>query len=328
VFVGALKRGLQSALTVVSLFLILFIALSAFFVNTSPSIDSRNILYELITDRSLPFFAVILINILVLAAGVFLVSAFTIRHEIVERQNYVPAFLYLFFSGLLLSKDIAHPAVIANIFVLLSLNSLVDTYRQENTLSKLFNAALYCSLAFFFYLNYSILILLFFISLIMLRPFSWREWMISVMGFFAPLFIYACLGYLLNFDFMALFKDMVGLFTFFQKPLLSEYFYPLFAAIVILLLLTVLKHFSQGLGSKIKTQKGMGIVYWFLLLSCIDFFSQNNDLYFPLAASVIPLSILFGDYFYNIKQLKIANTLFFILIATGSLLILMRLGVI
>jgi hypothetical protein len=162
----------------------------------------------------------------------------------------------------------------------------------------------------------------------MLRSFSWREWIISLMGFTAPLFIYACLGYLLNFDFSSLFKNIIGLFSFFQKPLLSEYFYPLLITLIILIILTILKHLSQGLGSKIKTQKGLGIIYWFLLLSLVNFFAQRNYHYFPLVGSIIPLSILFSDYFYNIKQLKIANTLFFILLAAGSLLIFMKLGVI
>jgi hypothetical protein len=328
VFVGPLKHGLQSALTIVSLFFILFIVLSPFVVTPSFSTDSRHILYNVISRSDLSFPVVLTINSLVLLLGAFLISVFTIRNEIVEKTNYIPAFLYIFFSALTMSKGWLHPSLFANIFLLLSLNTLTDTYREDNALSRIFNAAIYCCIAFFFYLNYSILILLFFISLVMLRSFSWREWIISLMGFMAPLFIYACLGYLLNFDYIDLFKNILGLFSFFQKPLLSEYFYPLFITLIILILLTILKHFTQGLGSKIKTQKGLGIIYWFLLLSFINFFSQRNYHYFPLVASIIPLSILFSDYFYNIKQLKIANTLFFLLLAAGSLLIFMKLGII
>jgi hypothetical protein len=162
----------------------------------------------------------------------------------------------------------------------------------------------------------------------MLRAFNWREWMVSLMGFAAPLFIYSCLGYLLNFNFTSLLKNMIGLFTYFQKPLISEFFYPLFGTLVILVLLMIFKHASQGLGSKIKTQKGLGILYWFLLLSFINFFSQKNDYYFPLLASIIPLSILLSDYFFHIRQLKIANTLFFLLLACGSILVFMKLGMI
>ncbi len=72
----------------------------------------------------------------------------------------------------------------------------------------------------------------------------------------------------------------------------------------------------------------MNLVYWFMGLSVINFFSKDNSPFFPVIASAIPLSILLGDYFFNIKQLKIANTLFFFLLATGAVLFLMRFNVI
>jgi hypothetical protein len=96
---------------------------------------------------------------------------------------------------------------------------------------------------------------------------------------------------------------------------------------VILIIAGAIKHFGRGLGSRIKTQKTLGLMYWFLVLSFVNFFSNNNNSYFPLIASVIPVSILLGDYFYNIRQLKISNTLFFLLLASGALLFLMKLNI-
>ncbi len=180
----------------------------------------------------------------------------------------------------------------------------------------------------FFYINYAFFVFLFFIALIVLRPFNWREWLVGLLGLIAPVFIYCCLGYLLNYNFFEFFNHLGGLFYYFQKPIISEYFYPLFGCLILLLVLGLFKHFANGLGSKIKTQKNFGIIYWLMFLSLINFISKNNNFYFPLfplIASIIPISILLSDYFYNIKQLKIANTLFFLLLASGSFLFLSEL---
>ena len=180
----------------------------------------------------------------------------------------------------------------------------------------------------FFYINYAFFIIFFFIVLLILRPFSWREWLVGITGLIAPVFIYFCIGYLINIPYTDFFTYLSNLFTNFQKPLLSEYFYPLFLCLLLLILFGIGKHFTNGLGGKIKTQKNLGLMYWLLLLSLINFFSKNNNSYFPLIASIIPISVLLSDYFYNIKQLKISNTLFFLLLASGALLFLMNLNLI
>ncbi len=326
--VGPLKKGLKGALPTIILFFALVISSTLFSVTTYSSIDSRNILYSLLQKNVHSQIVIYLINILCLSLGALLISIFTIKHEIVEKQNYLPAFLYLFFNSLILTKDLVHPSVISNIFILLALNALIDTYRMEYALSKIFNAAFYTCIAMFFYLNYAFFIALFFITLIILRSFSWRELIIGIIGLMAPVFIYMSIGYLANFNSSDFFNNLTELILFFQKPLMSEYYYPVLICMVILLLLTIAKHLSAGLGSKIKTQKTMGLIYWFLLFSVVNFFAKNNNFYFPTIASIIPISVLFGDYFYNIRQLKVANTLFFFLLAGGSLLILMHLNVI
>lgn len=326
--IGVLKKGLTTALPVIILFFIAFITFSLFSTTDSKSDYYNHILYQPLQSNLKSIVAITLINTLFLGLGAVLISVYTIRQEVVEKLNYVPSFLYVFFGAITLNHSLLHPSLIANIFILLSLISVTDTYREEHVLSKLFNGALFTALATFFYLNYFFFVPFYFIALLILRPFNWREWFVTLLGLLAPVFIYFCIGYLINIPFTNYLSYILNLLTNFQKPLLSEYFYPLFLYLLILILLGAGKHFSRGLGGKIKTQKNLGLMYWLLLLSLINFFSKNNNSYFPLIASIIPMSVLLSDYFYNIKQLKISNTLLFLLLASGALLFLMNLNLI
>lgn len=326
--VGTLKKGLKGALPVLITFFVIFISFSLFSVKPSLSDDSANILYNLLKQSCTGKIQINLINFLALGLGAFLISVYTIKQEVVEKQNYIPAFLYVFLSSITLNSNLIHPSLVANIFILIALIYITDTYREVYVQSQIFNSAFFISLSMFFYINYAFFVFIFFICLVILRPFNWREWLIGVLGLIAPVFIYGCVGYLINYNYYDFFTHLGGLFYYFQKPLISEYFYPLMACLLILLILGAIKHFGKGLGSKIKTQKNMGIIYWLMVLSGINFISKNNNYYFPLIASVIPISILLSDYFYKIKQLKIANTLFFLLLASGSFLFLMNLNII
>lgn len=326
--IGVLKKGLTRALPVIILFFVLFITLSLFSTTYLQSVDYNNILYSLLQKNITGTFSITLVNLIFFGIGAVLISVYTIRQEVVEKTNYIPSFLYVFFGAITLNNTLLHPSLIANVFILLSLISITDTYREEYVLSKLFNGALFTALATFFYINYAFFILFYFIALLILRAFNWREWFVAVLGLMAPIFVYCCIAYLINIPFADFFTYIFNLFTNFQRPLLSEYFYPLFFCLLILLLLGAGKHFTRGLGGKIKTQKNLGLMYWLLLLSLVNFFSKNNSSYFPLVASVIPISVLMSDYFYNIKQLKVSNTLLFLLLASGALLFLMNLNLI
>lgn len=326
--VGTLKKGLKGALPILIIFFIGFFTIALFSSKTSLSDNYINIFYNYLIKNCNQVVIINAINFFVLCIGAILISVFTIRQEVVDKSNYIPAFLYLFFGGIILDNQLIHPSFIANIFILSALIYITETYREEYAVPMLFNSAFFTSLAMFFYMNYAFFVFLFFICLVVLRPFNWREWVVGMLGLIAPIFIYACISYLTNNNYNDFFTNLRNLFYYFQKPLISEYFYPLLFLLLILVFLTIGKHLTKGLGSKIKTQKNLGIIYWFLLLSLVNFFSRNNNYYFPLIASVIPISILLSDYFYNIKQLKVANTLFFLLLAASSFLFLMKLSVI
>lgn len=324
--VGTLKKGLKGALPLIIIYFLVASALNFLITTNSQSDNYESVFYTLLLSNVSSTLAVSLVNLSSLAVGAVLISILAIREEMVEKTNYIPGFLYLLFGSIELGSALIHPSLIANVFILLALIYLIETYREDNVLPMIFKAAFFISLATFFYINYAFYAFLLIICLLVLRPFNWREWTIGFMGLSTPLLIYSSVGYLANYNFHDYLNNLGSLLTNFRKPVISEFFYPLFIVLIILLLLTASKHATRGLGSRIKTQKNLGLMYWLMLLSVINFFAKDNSYYFPLIASIIPISILLSDYFYNIKQLKVANTLFFLLIASSFLLLLMKMN--
>lgn len=324
--VGTLKKGLKGALPVIIIYFLICLVISLFIPSNSESANYNSVFYILLQAALSSKISIVIINLFCLALGAVLISILSIREEMVEKTNYIPGFLYLLFASIELEPALIHPSLIANVFILLALIYLIETYREENVLPMIFKAAFFISLATFFYINYAFYSFLLIICLLILRPFNWREWIIGLMGLSTPVLIYTAIGYLANFNFHDYFDSLGALISNFRQPLISEFFYPLFVVLILLLLLTVGKHTTRGLGSRIKTQKNLGLMYWLLFLSVINFFAKDNSYYFPLIASVIPISILLSDYFYNIKQLKVANTLFFLLVAANCLILVMKLN--
>ncbi len=157
-----------------------------------------------------------------------------------------------------------------------------------------------------------------FISLIILRSFNWREWMVLLLGLITPLYIYLSICYLTSEDYFAVFSMMREATSSIQKPIVSEYYFGFIFIVVLSFGFAFIRYLSKGFGSKVKTQKTKYVLLWMLLFCIIIMlFEQISDMI--LLPCIIPLSIFIGDYLAEIKQLKIANTLLIIILGAFTI---------
>lgn len=327
--VGPLKNNIQ--LSVILLFIIcigLWINTIVFSSSYLPDAAyDEHILYYFIFSTKLSFMATQIIACVVILIGAFFLNFISIQQEITSKTNFLPSFFYILFAFSATAKNSLEPILVANIFVLASFYFLINSYRREEALTEFFNAGFSMALASFFYIDYIIIFPVLFISLLILRAFNWREWLVAFIGLLVPLFIYMCTCYLTNvniFNFYEMMKDAIYQI---QLPVITE-FYIAFLLISILLLIFALFHyFGKGFGAKVKTQKTKFIMLW-LLGFCVlmVFFEQLPDM--VLLSSIIPLSILLGDYISEIKQLKIANTLLVLFMGAFVIIYFYSLGII
>jgi hypothetical protein len=227
VFAGLLNKGMRGSLVL----LIAVFLLSAILVYLSPvtlEVDHYpNLFYNYFTRYISSKLAITGINFFFIAIDVVLISLIAVNQEIVEKQNYFPVFLYLMLAVAAVNPFQVTPQIFTNVFVFFSIYKLLDTYRQENVLKQVFEAAFWLSVSSFITISSIICFPLFFIILLILRSFHWREWVIALLGFFLPLFIYECMAYLSDFNQWYFFNATELYFNSLKLPSFSEYNLPL-----------------------------------------------------------------------------------------------------
>lgn len=321
-FAGALNKGFSKALPVLGIWLLLAFLASFFSVKELEDSYYPNIFYNYLTQQIKSRALVVCINFASILIGSLIVLRITLNQEIVEKANLFPAWLYLTLGIAAVQPHQISTQAITNVFVLFSLHRLLGTYREEKVLDALFSSAFWLSFSAFVAVYSIICFPLFFIALIIMRPFSLKEWIMSILGFMAPVFLYECIAYLSDFN-QWYFVDAVVMFIdYLKKPFLSEYYLPLIILLVVLLLLSFISGLVRGFGNTVKKQKSKSILIWYLVLASIGFFSGGATASRIILTFAPPLCFFVGDFIFNIRQEKVTNTIIVLLIASVLLIYL------
>jgi len=314
VFAGALNKGFRGAIpSLIGLFLVGAV-FSFFSVKGVESNNYPNLFYNYFAQKIESRFLIILLNYLFIAIGILLIILIGVNQEIVEKQNYFPVFIYLLLCISSVQPDQITPQVFTNVFVLFSIYKLLDTYRKDAVLNQIFEAAFFISLSAFISISSIISFPLFFIVLIILRPFYWREWVVAILGFIAPVFLYESLAYLSDFNRWYFIKATASFFESPKLPSFSEYYLPFLLLLLLLLIISVVSGFVTGFGNTVKKQRSKSILLWYLFLACFGFFSGGANSSGVILSYALPLSFFIGDFLYSIKQIKITNTILTLLL--------------
>lgn len=255
------------------------------------------------------------INLLATIGGAYLLSFLCLRQEITEKQNLIPAFIYLVLCGCLNADRVLHPLLIGNLFVIGGLYLMFSTYREDRSLSQIFDAGLLFSLAILFYQPLIVFIPVSFAAILILRSFRLKEWLLLICGMLLPMLLFSCILYLIN-------KPQSLLFDFLKSTTVKFHWiepgtgsFLIHSIGVLLLLLGVYNSMYNSGNFKIKSQKTKNLFIWFTLLGVSGLFFTNEYSFFKGALIMIPFSIYVGDYLGNIRKSALREFLTFLLIA-------------
>jgi hypothetical protein len=119
-------------------------------------------------------------------------------NDLTERKTQLPGLcLVLAFSWSPYIIQYSH-ILMALLFLLFTIRRLMFIYRQTTVYRELFDAGIFLALASLFYLPFVAFFVALWITVLVLRPFNWREILMPLAGFVTIAFIFVSLNYLFN----------------------------------------------------------------------------------------------------------------------------------
>lgn len=312
-FAGALNKGIRGGIAFLTAFFLLSLIASYFAPTGIESNNYPNLFYNFFANKIDSKLAIVLLNYTFIALGALIISLIAVKQEVVEKQNYFPVFIYLALSIACINPTQLTPQAFTNVFVLYATYKLLDTYREEDVLNQIFIAAFWLCVSSFITISSIISFPLFFITLLILRPFYWREWLVALLGFAAPIFLYESVAYLSDFNQWYFVKAAQLYFEFLRLPSFSEYYLPLSVLLFVLFVISITSGLVSGFGNTVKKQRTKSILLWFAFLSCLGFFSGGSNSSSIILTYALPLCFFIGDFLYGLKQIKITNTILVLL---------------
>lgn len=228
----------------------------------------------------------------------FLLVNFNTVVFFINERTFLPAMIFILFSGFIPQNQILNPVLPAAVFLMLALNRIMDGYRKPDVAYNFFDAALLISTGSLFYANliwFGVLVL---IGIALLRTGSLIEIFISVLGLVTP--------YLITFGFYYVIgNDLRELVTVTEKNLLSfsaDYEFSRLSVVTLILagflvIVSIVNLFLVINNKKIKSRKTFWILLWSFLISVMLYLvvpSVSMEMFWITA---IPSSYFLAHYF-------------------------------
>jgi len=233
------------------------------------------------------------------------------KNQLIVFRTFVPSLIYIVLMSSIPELLHFNPGLIGNLLFILMLDRLFSTYRDDNSNSKIFDAGLYLGLASTVQFSFLMLLIFGWLSLVILRPFAWRDMTILTIGALVPYSFIATYYYA--------FRDLQSLIPHFvlfdsldayQHLYIPIHYSPLLIALGGLILIAFKPVFLEWRIGVVKVKKRMSALALFSGLAVL-FTVLDLGFYIALA---IPLSVYLSIYFINTQKKLLAEVLFLLLI--------------
>ena len=272
----------------------------------------------LLSWYSSPYWLAIISGVLILA-GAYLSNTVFNRHEFFNVPVYVPALVYSLLGTTLALIQLSVPVLLANVFVILGLNSHLKIFHQPRVLAEIFESAFWYGIAAVVFPPYLLLILAIWLGSMLTRAFHWREYALPVFAFSMPFIYWASWLYLQdNVQSMVLFRKWVSFDfqSFFSTLERSERVFGIVAILALLFALPRYLFLSERSSNKAKTVR---TIFFVMALALSASYVLGYFLLWKwiIMSFLLPVAFLLGYWFANYRLSLVAPFFFYALMATS-----------
>lgn len=244
------------------------------------------------------------------------------RYIFVPQRSIIPLLLFVVIGFSFFSLQHLSPALVAMPFLILSLDSIFASYRKDYAEGEFFMASFFIALATIVYLPSLIFMLMIIFSILVMRTFSWREWVTMLAGLSVPLaFI---VTYYIFFDPNALELlrtfNTEGILAAIPKKMNSFFGYGFLAILTIAGINSTFFLFSWVGTQKVRTNKIFLVFYSMIAIGGFAYLMIPTVSKEIMLIIALPLCYILGVYLTYTRRTFIADAILMIILALTVLL--------
>ena len=269
---------------------------------------------------STQFFAFLLLLIL----GILLVRI-NAKFILIQQRTFLPAFFLILLSGYLPENLKLSCTLIASLFLVFTLNTLLSSYKADPNSLSFFIAGLLLGVGSLFYAPLIYFLLFVWISLAILRNFYWREYIFPILGLLIPYAFY--FAWMVIYDvkileFLDVFKESLsGGFPALNFDLPHKIFGGYLILIILISSIYMMKVFKFR---KIYLRNYFLVLFWLFFISIAVFALLSGFNTGMIYIILIPISYLLTNYFCTGRKSWENKTLLYLMILGEIFLVINR----
>jgi hypothetical protein len=237
------------------------------------------------------------------------------RFIFINNRTYLPALFFVLITAAIPELQRLNPVIFSGFFLLLAVEQLFNAYRHEKVAYEIFSASFLISLGATFYPFLIFFLFIVWASLVILRPFIWREWVFSIIGFFLPWFFVFSYYYLIHGDPHKIFTDYALIFgSGYKFKYYSGLTYGFVSFLVFLILLASQFIIKEYTGKKILPRKAFLLFLWLFVNTILVYLLVEQTSAELIFLGAIPVSYLLSNYFNFMRSHRWGDIFLFTLI--------------
>ncbi len=258
---------------------------------------------------------------MIAAAAVVLLQAVLLNYlinfyNLLGKPTFLPALMYVVITGLFTQFLTLSPALICNFFIIWMLAKLVGLYKAEDAKSLAYDLGLLVAAGTLVYFPFIFLILAVWIALIIFRPFDWRDYAASLIGY-ATVFFFLAVFYYLNDRLGSFYRIWLPLGTKFPDRLKIDYYdYLVLIPVIIIIVLGTFKLQENFFRSYVLIRKTFQLLFLMFVIAGAAFYVEPRFQLNHFMLCAVPVAVFFSYYFLYAGKKWVYESLFLILLAS------------
>lgn len=236
------------------------------------------------------------------------------KYNLLGKSSFLPALIYVSLASMLTPFLILSPTLVCNFLLIGMIDKLLGIYYQMDNKAALFDLGIIIGVGTLFYFPFIAMLPILWISLLIFKPFNWREWLSGLIGFSTIYFILFIIYFW--FGRQAEFHNIWLPLTQLHTSSLSLDFHDYLALIIptIILLLFIIELRKSFFRSIVHMRKSFQLLFYIFILGVASFYLNHTLQVYHFLLCVPPVSIYMSYYFNTAKIRWLYEGLFALMI--------------